>query len=149
MTQETNDMKLPWRWDNSGADERPYTRMARILDKDGVEVLNFGDSEQYYPTEGMEPTEEEAAYIVEACNAYPELKRKADMADELAGALIGLGEMTVVQGDAIHKYNPSSQQVVNTNAAWIVCGGNERSAHKLRQKIEACEQALAKYRGTK
>lgn len=41
----------------------------------------------------------------------------------------------LVQGDAVHRVNPGSQQVVNANCAWAVSNG-ERSAHKVRALVD-------------
>lgn len=71
-----------------------------------------------------------------------ELARVKAENERLREALAGLGEMIVVQGDANKKHNPHSNMNLNSNEAWIVCGNNEKSAHKMQTKIEACKQAL-------
>lgn len=44
----------------------PCQDMLQIINSEGVEVCNFGDSEPYYPTEGTEPNEYDALLISKA-----------------------------------------------------------------------------------
>ena len=46
--------------------------------------------------------------------------------------LVDIGDLQVVTGDAIHRVNPSSRQVVNSTCSWLVSDGNEKSAHRLQ-----------------
>lgn len=57
-------------------------------------------------------------------------------------AVRALAPFELVQGDAIHRSNPGSQQVCNSNLAWVVSSG-ERSAHKLRKHLEALNNFAA------
>jgi hypothetical protein len=59
---------------------------------------------------------------------------------DLLEAIKALAPFEVVQGDAIHRTNPSSQQVVNSNAAWAVSNA-ERSAHKIRKHVDVLNTA--------
>lgn len=52
-----------------------------------------------------------------------------------------LGPFEIVQGDAVHRTSPTSRQVVNSNIAWLVSGG-ERSAHKLQKWLAALDRML-------
>lgn len=47
----------------------------------------------------------------------------------------------LVHGDAIHRTNPTSKQVVNSNIAWLVTDG-ERSGYKLQVLWEKAQQTL-------
>jgi hypothetical protein len=51
------------------------------------------------------------------------LEKEATPADQFT--------MEIVQGDCIHRKNPGSRQVLNTNKAWLV-SHDHRAAHKLR-----------------
>ncbi len=46
----------------------------------------------------------------------------------------------IVQGDVIHRTNPSSRQVCNSSSAWGATQDN-RSAHKIRGGIELLNEA--------
>lgn len=47
----------------------------------------------------------------------------------------------VAQGDAIHRLNPSSRQVLNTNTSWLV-SQEGRAAHKLKSDAESLNNLL-------
>jgi len=59
----------PWRWltsDELGS----FQELGRIVDANGDTVLDFGNTEPYYPSAGEEPSSEDAAWIIEAVNNY-------------------------------------------------------------------------------
>lgn len=62
---------------------------------------------------------------------------------ELLEPIRKLMPFELVQGDSLHRVNPSSKQVVNTSSAWAASNG-DRSAHKIRTYLEALEIAEAK-----
>ena len=53
----------PWHWEDG-----EFSALPRLMAQ-AVEVCNFGDREQYYPTEGLPPEDEDARLIA----ASPEL----------------------------------------------------------------------------
>ena len=52
----------PWHWDYPQDREKWSNELGRLMAGD-QEILNFGHAEQYYPTEGEEPTPQDSAYI--------------------------------------------------------------------------------------
>ena len=56
----------PWRWIEG--DKWPGEEMGRFVDANGENICDFGNSTQYYPTEGKEPSPEDIAYILERVN---------------------------------------------------------------------------------
>ena len=59
----------PWRWDNGN--DRDAT-MPVLKSGDDV-VMDFGDAEPYYPTEGIPPEEADAEFIANARQDIPAL----------------------------------------------------------------------------
>lgn len=57
----------PWRWE---CEETRGTDMGAILDATGKHVCEFGNAEQYYPTEGSPPNNADLALILEAPCVY-------------------------------------------------------------------------------
>ncbi len=49
---EFKGTKGKWYWSYGNS-----TQLASLISESGVMVCNFGDSERYYPTEGLEPNE--------------------------------------------------------------------------------------------
>lgn len=87
------------------------------------------------------------AYIVSAnnkaiddCIALIRKHQAEQQGVDLLEAIKALAPFEVVQGDVVHRTNPSSQQVVNSNAAWAV-SNSERSAHKIRKHVDALNAA--------
>ncbi|MBN6889916.1 hypothetical protein ACUXCC_003460 [Cytobacillus horneckiae] len=60
----------PWKWKEPD-DNSCSTEMPMILNDSGELILNFGDSEQYYPTEGVPPDEKDAQFIIQAREDIP------------------------------------------------------------------------------
>jgi len=56
----------PWKWIVEFEDS---AKMPSLVDANGKEICNFGDSEQYYPLEGTPPNDENSKLI----EAAPEL----------------------------------------------------------------------------
>lgn len=54
----------PWKWHRPNGDWA--TEMSSLVDDTGKQVLNFGNSEQFYPTEGTEPNDADALLIADA-----------------------------------------------------------------------------------
>lgn len=50
----------------------------------GVEVCSFGDSTQYYPTEGCPPDEDDAEFLIRAVNAHDDLLTACKLTEEAA-----------------------------------------------------------------
>ena len=71
----------PWVWCPPDAD--PDTRdMGHFANEAGKWICDFGDCEPYYPTEGTPPSAEDAALLVAAVNALPELLAKVKRLEE-------------------------------------------------------------------
>ncbi|WP_433959328.1 hypothetical protein [Cytobacillus horneckiae] len=62
----------PWKWEEPD-DNTWSTEMPMILNDSGELILNFGDSEQYYPTEGVPPDDKDAQFIIHAREDIPYL----------------------------------------------------------------------------
>lgn len=77
----------PWTW-RDGSD--PYCDLGILAGASG-EVCNFGCAEQYYPTEGTEPSPADAAFIASARTDVPaliaEVRRLQAEKTELAKSL--------------------------------------------------------------
>jgi len=66
---EFKGTKGKWYW-SYGSD----TQRASLLNEQGEEICNFGDSETYYPTEGVEPNDYDALLISKAPEMFEMLK---------------------------------------------------------------------------
>ena len=60
--------KLPWKWVDKI--HGSYEDEGGIVDPEGKTVLWLGDNEYYYPSAGYMENDNDAEYIVEACNNY-------------------------------------------------------------------------------
>ena len=63
----------PWKWENYGAEYDFETTMPSLNGVNNKEIMNFGDGEQYYPTEGTPPDEADAGFIAHAREDVPAL----------------------------------------------------------------------------
>lgn len=81
MTQRGTHTPGPWTWGTQGKYGAPnYAgNMPALLGADDTVVMHFGDSEQYYPTEGCPPEGVDKNLI----EAAPE--RREILADWIAG----------------------------------------------------------------
>jgi hypothetical protein len=61
---------IKWNWFNPGCEY-----LAILLDQNGEEVCNFGNQEEYYPTEGTEPNEHNKLIIAAAPKMLAMLQR--------------------------------------------------------------------------
>ena len=61
MEKEFKGTKGKWRWNH-----RQGNRLAILENEYGSEICNFGDDTNYYPTEGVEPNNEDALLISKA-----------------------------------------------------------------------------------
>jgi|GEM_PF-5336882 len=115
---------LPWKYHNASVPDNTGGYDSAIVDEKGRILAEVFEHVGYDDETGQirdknstraaydkRPAEANAAYIVEACNAYPELKRRADMADELAGAL------DACESALKHCSNQSTQDGYNTARA--------------------------------
>jgi len=68
----------PWKWDwKPKKPHQPYAQPI-LYGADGKEVCNFGDGEQYYPTEGTAPSFEDADLMARAPELLAEVARLKD-----------------------------------------------------------------------
>lgn len=70
----------PWEWFRPGGKFLPVLR-----DSNRNEVCNFGNAEDYYPTEGEEPGPEDALLISKAPEMLAMLERIAALQEEYYG----------------------------------------------------------------
>ena len=77
----------PW---ETGDNEVEVYQAAIIFDKDGIGLANC---EQYEIHRSREECEANAAFIIEACNAYERLKKERDALLKAATYACGKGEL--------------------------------------------------------
>jgi hypothetical protein len=63
----------PWYWEKLDADGWNDTEMPCLVSASDEGVMDFGDCEQYYPTEGSPPNDEDAEFIAHAREDVPKL----------------------------------------------------------------------------
>lgn len=76
---EFKGTKGNWHWEYSGDYD-----LACLVNEENIEICNFGNNFNYYPTEGTEPNEYDALLISKAPELLRELTQEVDI-------LIGLG----------------------------------------------------------
>lgn len=63
----------PWTFERQNKDSEDAGWQGAIKGPGGVEVCSFGDSTQYYPTEGCPPDEGDGEFLIRAVNAHDDL----------------------------------------------------------------------------
>jgi hypothetical protein len=63
----------PWYWEKLDADGWNDTEMPYLASASDEGVMHFGDCEQYYPSEGSPPNDEDAEFIAHAREDVPKL----------------------------------------------------------------------------
>lgn len=70
--------KEPWAWVIS---ERRFSDMGGIYGACGGQVCHFGDAEQFYPTEGEPPSEDDLARLLACVNTLAGIPDPAALVD--------------------------------------------------------------------
>jgi hypothetical protein len=63
----------PWYWEKFNPDEDDYDTEMPYLNSEKESIMDFGDGEQFYPTEGNPPNEADAEFIAKAREDVPKL----------------------------------------------------------------------------
>jgi hypothetical protein len=64
----------PWYWEKLNEGDSEWdTEMPSLVSSIDEGVMHFGDCEEYYPTEGSPPTDEDAEFIAHAREDIPKL----------------------------------------------------------------------------
>lgn len=66
----------PWWWSDRA--DASSENLGAFVDANGNEVCNFGNGEQYYPTEGEEPSAADGEFIASARSDIPLLLAEVD-----------------------------------------------------------------------
>lgn len=72
----------PWKFI---VDEDDYHDNGRISDKDGFDVCSFGNSEQYYPTDGEAPSDCDMQLILASPDLLAALQQLVEIYDRTDG----------------------------------------------------------------
>lgn len=72
----------PWKFI---VDEDDYHDNGRISDKDGFDVCSFGNSEQYYPTDGEAPSDCDVQLILASPDLLAALQQLLEIYDDHSG----------------------------------------------------------------
>ena len=84
----------PWEWRKLEYDEDDSDTEMPWLDCAGDDpVMDFGDCEQYYPTEGTPPNEADAEFIAAARQDVPKLLAEVERLRTVIEDAISIGEM--------------------------------------------------------
>lgn len=102
----------PWTFERPNKDSEDAGWQGAIKGPGGVEVCSFGDSTQYYPTEGCPPDEVDGEFMIRAVNAHDDLLsaltaaahalrsyQYGNGAPDLAGAVAAAAEAAIAKAE--------------------------------------------------
>jgi hypothetical protein len=90
----------PWYWDKFNLDEDDYDTEMPYLNSEKDSIMDFGDGEQFYPTEGTPPNEADAEFIAHAREDVPKL-------------LAEIERLKTVSNDILEEYDSSERRVID------------------------------------
>jgi hypothetical protein len=108
----------PWYWEKLDADGWNDTEMPCLVSASVEGVMDFGDCEQYYPTEGSPPNDKDAEFIAHAREDVPKLLAEIERLKEAEKFLEGITKLFNRVTNEYIKSDAYEGEVVNL--AWFI-----------------------------